>query len=354
MRRYTPLLLTAFVAAFLAVLGTVYLGTFADKKGLQPGKTITVYTTLPVEQAEMLAQEYEKSANVRIAFKAMGTEELSSRLKKEANKSGADLVLASRQVLEPAAAAGAFVPYGSEAADSVSDALKSEDDAWVGVWYDPIVFCVNSDYLALTVRQCRHLLPNQRGQIATLCGFLRADRIRVFDHINQVAAVRIAVNYGLIERHQRGRRCDCLLSSLVCHAPEAKRRFDRLADVPGGPSCPRFTLPGEGEGGGNKRQTAHLQQVFQVNTRATFQNAHVSDGNFVDQAPVPLHQRPLRVLVVWIELKSGNKLFHGLARLLVLIRNARSFPKWPYYTGFIFVLACWRVNAVTTNGGTLL
>ena len=177
MRRYTPLLLTAFVAAFLAVLGTVYLGTFADKKGLQPGKTITVYTTLPVEQAEMLAQEYEKSANVRIAFKAMGTEELSSRLKKEANKSGADLVLASRQVLEPAAAAGAFVPYGSEAADSVSDALKSEDDAWVGVWYDPIVFCVNSDYLALMTR-----IPSTWEELAAYPGirigmtdFLAAD-----------------------------------------------------------------------------------------------------------------------------------------------------------------------------------
>ena len=49
--------------------------------------------------------------------------------------------------MAPAAAEGDFVPYDSEAADSVPHTLKSDDGAWVGIWYDPIVFCVNSDYL---------------------------------------------------------------------------------------------------------------------------------------------------------------------------------------------------------------
>ena len=152
MRRYTPLLLTAFIAAFLAVLGTVYLGTFADKTGPNAGKAITVYTTIPAEQAALLAQEYEKSYRVRVNFNTMSAEDLSDRLKKEAKKPGADLVVASRQVLETAAADGAFVPYESEEADSVPDSLKSDNEAWVGIWYDPIVFCVNSDYLATLPR----------------------------------------------------------------------------------------------------------------------------------------------------------------------------------------------------------
>ena len=103
----------------------------------------------------------------------------------------------------------------------------------------------------------------------------------------------------------------------------------------------------------NEIITRKIEKLTGITT-AVVQDAPVFDGDFVNQAPVPLHQRPLRVLIGWIVLKSGNEFFHGLARLLVLIRNARSFPKWPYYTGFIFVLACWRVNAVTTNGGTLL
>lgn len=152
MRRYTPLLLTAFIAAFLAVLGTVYLGTFADKTGPNAGKAITVYTTIPAEQAALLAQEYEKSYRVRVNFNTMSAEDLSDRLKKEAKKPGADLVVASRQVLETAAADGVFVPYESEEADSVPDSLKSDNEAWVGIWYDPIVFCVNSDYLATLPR----------------------------------------------------------------------------------------------------------------------------------------------------------------------------------------------------------
>lgn len=147
MRRYTPLLLTAFLAAFFAVLGTVYMASYADKNGPRPEKSIAVYTTMPAEQASLLSQEYEKTHRIRVEFKTMSSDELSARLKKETEKPKADLVIAGRRVMAPAAAEGAFVPYDSEAADSVPHTLKSDDGAWVGIWYDPIVFCVNSDYL---------------------------------------------------------------------------------------------------------------------------------------------------------------------------------------------------------------
>nr|MBO6295831.1 extracellular solute-binding protein [Schwartzia sp. (in: firmicutes)] len=59
----------------------------------------------------------------------------------------ADLVLADSRVMREAARKGAFVPYLSEGTDSMADAFKDQEGAWTGVWYDPIVFCMNSDYL---------------------------------------------------------------------------------------------------------------------------------------------------------------------------------------------------------------
>ena len=79
-------------------------------------------------------------------------EELTARLRVGGKAHGADMVLADSQVLRQAAQEGAFVPYLSERADSVLDAFKAEDGAWIGVWYDPVVFCVNSDYLRTLTR----------------------------------------------------------------------------------------------------------------------------------------------------------------------------------------------------------
>lgn len=146
MKRYTGLLLTAFFCVLSILLGALWREGYADR----PRRTttaVTVYTTLPAEQASLLAASYEDMTRSRVDFIPLSPEELTARLRVGGKAHGADMVLADSQVLRQAAKEGAFVPYLSERADSVLDAFKAEDGAWIGVWYDPVVFCVNSDYL---------------------------------------------------------------------------------------------------------------------------------------------------------------------------------------------------------------
>ena len=147
MRRYTSLLLLAFVLVLGTVLGASLLSGHADRTPGQSGRTVTVCTTMPPEQAGLLAEEYGRMAQVDVRFIPMTPEELSASLSDRKKQPEADLVLADSRIMREAARKGAFVPYLSEGTDSVADVFKDEDGAWTGVWYDPIVFCVNSDYL---------------------------------------------------------------------------------------------------------------------------------------------------------------------------------------------------------------
>lgn len=147
MKRYTPLLLLAFAFVFLAAAGSVWLTGHADRTGVEMKPAVTVYTTLPAEQAGLLAASYEELTRSRVDFIPLTPDELTERLRVEGKKPGADMVLADSRILRQGAQEGAFVPYFSEQTDSVPETFKDEDGAWIGVWYDPVVFCANSDYL---------------------------------------------------------------------------------------------------------------------------------------------------------------------------------------------------------------
>ncbi len=147
MRRYTSLLFLAFVLVIGTVLGAALLSGHADRSPGRHGRSVTVCTTMPAEQAALLAAEYERMAKVDVRFIPMTPEDLAASLSDKKTQPDADLVLADSRVMREGAMKGAFVPYLSEGTDSVADTFKDEEGAWTGVWYDPIVFCVNSDYL---------------------------------------------------------------------------------------------------------------------------------------------------------------------------------------------------------------
>lgn len=148
MRRYTALLCTAFLLLIVVIAGSVYLagrGRGDDGAALQE---LTVYTTLPAEHVATLGTVYEREHRVRLNFVPLAASDIIARLKEQAEGDRrASLVLADRETLERAAAMGYLVPYLSETGDQVPESLRQRDGYWVGVWYDPIVFCVNRDYL---------------------------------------------------------------------------------------------------------------------------------------------------------------------------------------------------------------
>ena len=141
MRRYTIVLLVGFMLILAAVAGAA-LPVDADKKNLQ--NELLVYTTLPAETVSILSETYEREKNVRVNFVPLSANELIQNLREN---STADLILTDSKTLSAAADLNLLTPHFSETNDAVKNNFKDEYDRWIGVWYDPIIFCINRDYL---------------------------------------------------------------------------------------------------------------------------------------------------------------------------------------------------------------
>ena len=156
MRRYKILILTAFMIILSAVAGMT-VPVDADKKTLGvPTAELTAYTTLPAETAAVLSEVYERENKVRVNFVPMNSQEILQEIKNDAVSDPTvvrtvDIVIADSKVLREAAELNLLTPYTSETNDAVKDIFKDEYDRWTGIWYDPIIFCVNRDYLRMTV-----------------------------------------------------------------------------------------------------------------------------------------------------------------------------------------------------------
>lgn len=141
MRRVTGVFLMLFALILSVVAGVAG----ADKKNFAvPARELVAYTTLPPEIVSVLSEEYEKSSRVRVNFVPMAAPEL---LQKMSNERAADLVLADSAVLEAVADLNLLAPHISETSDGVKDDFKDARDRWTGIWYDPVIFCANKDFL---------------------------------------------------------------------------------------------------------------------------------------------------------------------------------------------------------------
>lgn len=156
MRRYRVFILTALMIILAAVAGMTF-PVDADKKtsGL-PTAELTAYTTLPTEIVSVLADVYERENHVRINFVPMSSQEILQEIKNDAVSDPTvvrtvDIVLADSKILQEAANFNLLTSYTSETNDAVRDKFKDKHDRWIGIWYDPIIFCANKDYLRSTV-----------------------------------------------------------------------------------------------------------------------------------------------------------------------------------------------------------
>lgn len=150
MRRYAILFLTAFLFVVAVVAGTSY-SVGADERISE--LELTAYTTLPPETVTILSEAYEKENHVRVNFVPLPAKDL---IQKTADDSVSDptvvetvdLILADSTVLNSLAEKQLLISHASESNDAVKKIFKDKHDRWIGVWYDPVIFCTNKDYLA--------------------------------------------------------------------------------------------------------------------------------------------------------------------------------------------------------------
>lgn len=147
MRRYQPLLLIAFFLVVTILIGSTYLSGYAGRTNPDNIKNINVYTTLPIEPLAILAQEYEKKQNIRINLIPLSEQDLLTRITLNKTEPSADIIIANQAILEKASKSNVLLPYTSEQTDIIPERFKDENNSWTGLWYDPIVFAANQDFL---------------------------------------------------------------------------------------------------------------------------------------------------------------------------------------------------------------
>ena len=164
MKRYTLFIMMTVLLVIIVAAGSAYLSSGLRTVQRRPMQEITAYTSLPAEIAAVLSEAYEKDHNIRVNFVQLSPEQILKRLHEQSHEedSGkAALVLTDRETLDRVAAAGYLVPYISEKSDQVADSFRHPNRYWTGVWYDPVIFAVNQEYLRT------HLdLPNSWQQLA--------------------------------------------------------------------------------------------------------------------------------------------------------------------------------------------
>lgn len=152
MRRYTVLLLVVFMLVLSAAAGMSFKVDADKKSSGVPMQELTAYTTLPAETVTILSEAYEKENHVRVNFVPLNSKDLIQKMRDDAVSDPTvvktvDIVLTDSATLKQAANFDLLTPYTSEINDAVKNDFKDVYDRWIGIWYDPIIFCVNKDYL---------------------------------------------------------------------------------------------------------------------------------------------------------------------------------------------------------------
>ncbi len=186
-----------FVLLLVATFGVSIMAGADQSTDRKVLGQITAYTTLPTETAAILADEYERESRIRVNFIPLAAENIENRLQTEIvtdekglpQKTPVSLVLADSRLLERAAGKGYVVPYESETSDSVPKNFKQENGFWTGIWYDPMVFAVNADYMKTVPRT-----PNTWQELAEFDGA----RIGVTDFVAADAPQNLL--YSMIAR----------------------------------------------------------------------------------------------------------------------------------------------------------
>lgn len=150
MRRYVPLLfIVCSILFIMAAVNTYWIyHTSSNQQVSVTQNKITVYTTLPTQIAAPIASEYEKLNKVKVNFVLVSQKDLLDKIKSNSLPNGqADIILADRDVLQQAADLNKLSAVSSEQEDVVAGTFKDKNNLWTGIWYDPVVFCANKDYL---------------------------------------------------------------------------------------------------------------------------------------------------------------------------------------------------------------
>lgn len=147
MKKWGPILvLILFVCALLA-----YELNWEDKKKEEKPVapimgSVTVYTDISNTLSSLLAKEYEEKYHIKVNVLPLTEKQMAEEMVSKSPFAKGDLIITNRENLIVGAKGNILAPYISENVDLVNEQFKDKDNAWVGLWYDPIVFVENDAF----------------------------------------------------------------------------------------------------------------------------------------------------------------------------------------------------------------
>jgi len=150
MKRYIPFIgMIVFIAAVL--WAGVYIQQerqqqLAAREMYEKERHLVVYSDMPGQVNQDLAAAFYKDTGLRAYIMTMTEDELQRAIRNPKENQLPDAVIASEDTLYAGRLQGAFIPYTSYITDEVPHELKDDAGAWIGLWYDPLVFVINRDY----------------------------------------------------------------------------------------------------------------------------------------------------------------------------------------------------------------
>ena len=108
--------------------------------------TITIYTDLPNNLTSFIADKYQVERQVRVKIMPLTGAQMARRMNPNYLDQEGDIILTSKDNLVLGAKGHHLLGMYSETIDLVPPQFKDDNGAWVGTWYDPIIFTQNTQY----------------------------------------------------------------------------------------------------------------------------------------------------------------------------------------------------------------
>lgn len=142
------------VLLFLLLAAAIFFGIFCyaerqqhqKEEEEQPVGRLVVYTSLPKGFVQIFDAPFYEGTGFRLTVEELSGGQILERLRQGVRP---DLYLVSQDILHALEQEEALFPYVSDKTDTVLNDFKNESGAWTGVWINPGVFAVNTEFAAL-------------------------------------------------------------------------------------------------------------------------------------------------------------------------------------------------------------
>ncbi len=142
------------VLVFLLLACGSFFGIWQYAKGQEEKKReenhpidkVVIVTDFPSGTLEPIGEAFYAEKGIQFEISYRSTADFLKGSKGNKEGAPADVYISSQDMLMKLADSGHLTPYASQYTDTALNLFKDEEAYWTGLWVDPVVFAVNSDF----------------------------------------------------------------------------------------------------------------------------------------------------------------------------------------------------------------